>query len=556
MRRGFIVILSALLSFPPFAGSASPTKVAEKAEPEAKITVKPEDFFAPIKEEVKVLRAERRKKMPYLDRGYLRETVSPKAVQAKQSFIEKREKALDDVIVRALSVYTPAQVAKERISLAKRRIMVAARGLLPEASFNFELRKGSLSRDAFSGQDYHFIFRQPVFRGGILWNTLLREKADLRAAKKEYEGVLNELVDGVAKAYFEFNRTRETYKDKQELLQRVEKQHKISQEKYRQALISEIEHLNVESMVGQLQYDLETAEQELELAKLELQRFLDLDIEDEIEIAPLYNADELIKKLGGTEPRGAEGDKGPQLKQSLEEFVDLAYQHRPELAVEAEQLRSARLGEAISRGPFFPRLDLLMEFGELGEAFLSDADDPTHFPEWRFGVELSNNVYGNKIKYTFDNDENAPSVAQFLQGSGSQVTRRKLEVGIFDGLKDFSELKEAQVKKLEQVVELEKKEREVIREVKEAYFDYRKAEVKVESSLKRNQYRERLLKVAELRLGKAEIEVSDYLQAQIDVAEERGRLHQALADLSKAKSKLNRAIGIRDFLPMEERYGL
>ena len=131
-----------------------------------------------------------------------------------------------------------------------------------------------------------------------------------------------------------------------------------------------------------------------------------------------------------------------------------------------------------------------------------------------------------------------------------------MEVGVLSGLQEYAEIKESQVRKLEQVVELEKKELEVIREVKEAYFDYHKASIQVESSLKRNQYRQRLVELAKLRLEKAEIEISEYLQAELDLAEERKKLHDALADLFKAKSKLNRAIGIRDFLPIGERYGL
>ena len=96
----------------------------------------------------------------------------------------------------------------------------------------------------------------------------------------------------------------------------------------------------------------------------------------------------------------------------------------------------------------------------------------------------------------------------------------------------------------------------VIREVKEAYFDYQKSRIQVESSLKRNQYRYRLAELSKIRLAKAEIEISEFLQAQNDLAEERKKLHGALTDLYKAKSKLNRSIGIRDFLPMEDKYAL
>lgn len=553
------VFLSLLLDPSPRAFSQTPpvskgeNRPAPSAEP--KISVEPPSTAFPIKEEVKILRAERRKKMPYLDKGYVKETIDPKKIQAKQVFTEGGEKTLKEIVARAENVYTPAQAAKERISLAKRRILVATRELLPGVSFNFELRNGSLSADAFTGNDFHFTVRIPIFRGGILWNTLLREKAEYRAAKKEYDGILNEVVDEVSKAYFEFNRARETYQDKQTLVQRGDQQQGISKKKFEAALISEIESLNVESMTGQFRYDLETAEQELELAKLELQRFLALDIEDPLQIASLYDAGALIK-----EAETALGEEKPgerrALKQSLDEFIDLAYQNRPELQVEAERLRAARLEEKIKKGVFLPRADLLMEAGEMGESFIRNADDPRHSHEWRLGFELSDNLFGNKMKYTFDNDENAPSVSQFLQDSGSQVTRRKLEVGLFDGLEDYTESKEATVKKLEQVIELEKKEREVIREVKEAYFDFHKAEIQVEASLKRNQYRQKLVDYAKLRLEKAEIEISDYLQAESDLAEERARLHRSLADLFKAKSKLNRSIGLRDFLPIEERYAL
>jgi len=117
-------------------------------------------------------------------------------------------------------------------------------------------------------------------------------------------------------------------------------------------------------------------------------------------------------------------------------------------------------------------------------------------------------------------------------------------------------LESGQIAQGPKVIELEKKEREVIREVKEAYFDYHKARIQVESSLKRNQFRHKLAELAKIRLGKTEIEISEYLQAEIDLAEERKKLHGALADLFKARSRLNRSIGIRDFLPMEERYDL
>ena len=549
---GFFLILRTA-----FAQTIASHEASEKAGSNPEVKLAPKITVLPIREEVKILRRERRKKMPYLDKGFMNEKISPKTIKGRQNFELKKKKVLKDLIDRALEVYTPAKASQERVSLAKRRILVAARSLLPEASFNFEFRDGTLSGSNFTGDDYHALFRVPVFRGGILWNTLLKEKAEYRAAKKEYEAVLNQMVSEVASAYYEFNRAQEVYEDKMKVAEQAKKQYAFSKEKFKQGLTSEIEYLNVESMAGQMEYDVQTAKQELELAKLELSRFIDVTRLEDIEIARLYDPEALVAKAEPSAPNvPGEPERKPFPSQDLEELVDLAYLHRPELQVEAARLRSARLEERIRRGAFLPRADMIMEFGELGEAFTRDTRNPTHTPEWRAGLEVSTNLLGSKIKYTRDHDENAPSVSQFLQGTGSRVSKNRLEVGIFDGLEDFAELKEAQVKKLEQVIELEKKEQEVVREVKEAYFDYQKARIQVESSLKRNQYRQKLVELAQARLDKAEIEISEYLQAELDLTEERARLHGALADLFKAKSKLNQAIGIRDFVSTEEPYGL
>lgn len=551
MKRG-ILILSLLLACP------LPALSETESDFKSKVSVESNPPAIPLREEVRILRAEQRNKMPYLDKGHIKETINPEIIRTRIAFIEKPDKVLSDLIIRAAEASTSVKANKERIALARRRIMVAARNFFPEIQTGFELRKGSLSKDPFTGGSYSVNFRVPIFRGGVLWNTFLRERADLQRAKKEYETMLHQLADEVAQAYFEFNRARETYKDKNVLYQKAAKQRSLSKQKFERRLISEIEYLNVESTVSQLQYDLESAKQELELARLDLERSLEVDDLDQLDIAPLYDTEALINKA--TEPKDSSplvaGDPGrDSLTQSVEELVDLAYRHRPELQVEAEKLRQARLEEQISRGAFLPKLDLNMEFGELGESFTRIDEDPPHFPEWLVGIELSQNLFGNRVQWSYNKDEKAPSVSQFLQGTGSRIIRRRLEVGILDGLSDYAELKEAQVKKLEQIVELEKKEEEVIREVKEAYYNYNKAEIQVESLLKRNQYRQSLVKLSQIRLEKAEIEISEYLQSEIDLAEERARLHRALADFYKAKSKLNRSIGIRDYLPMEERYG-
>src|SRR3989338_647004 len=197
-RAVFYIIVFSLCLISEKMSTAQPVPPL-KDDSEKKINIEEGKSSAiPVREEVKILRAQRRQKMPYLDKSYIDEAINPDAIRTKQEFVEKRQKNLLEVIDRAVEVYTPAKAAKERITLGKRRILVAARELLPGGSFNFDIRRGQLSGDAFKGDDYHLSFRVPVFRGGILWNTLLKERAEYRAAKKEYDAVINELVEEVS----------------------------------------------------------------------------------------------------------------------------------------------------------------------------------------------------------------------------------------------------------------------------------------------------------------------------------------------------------------------
>lgn len=538
----------------PAQAQDTPAPAAVPAPPPASaaITKAPQT----VKEEVKLLREERKTQMPYLDRGFIRSEITPQKLREKQQFLEQNQKNLNDIVARAIQVYTPARAAHERISLAKRRIIVALRNLFPEASFIFDPKRGELSDQPYHASHYRFNFRQPLFRGGILWNTLLQEKAGLEASQKEYQSILEDLVSEVSEAYFEYNRAYQVVANQEEALGGIRSYVDISKRKFSEGIISEIENLNVESLFSQLQYDFETSKQELELAKLNVQKFLDLTMDDPIEVRPLYDLKYMVslEEAAGSEAT-SESDlfKSEKKMLPLGELVDLAYLNRARLQVEASKLQAARLDERVKMGEFLPHADAIVEFGKLGEAF--DPEQPSLKREFNFGIELNWNAGGSKLQYAYVHNQAAPSVSQFRQTSGTHIVENRFKAGILDGLEDFAKIKEAEVARLDQVAELEKAEKEVIQDVKQAYFDYQKAQIQVKATLQRVGYRRRLGTLAKHRLEKNEIQVSEYLQSEIDLIQEISALHKALADYFTAKSKLNHAIGKRDYFPIEGFYG-
>ena len=276
---------------------------------------------------------------------YIKISITPLKVQRREEFLRSGAKDLPDLIQRAKSVHTQARAGYESINLYHRRILYAFRKLFPEASISINQREGVLSGSAFTGRDGKFSLRQPIFNGGVLWNTFLQEKSSLEAAKKQYDKIISDLIFDLSRAYFEYQRTRQTLEEHESVVAEMKKYADMSEEKFRMNLIAEIEHLNVQSLYSQMQFDLENAKQDFEISKLDIQRFLDLSPDDTINLATTYDLSMILDKTLATEPAGStalsewEGVArllGEELTPELPKIIDLSYANRPELKVEAQ----------------------------------------------------------------------------------------------------------------------------------------------------------------------------------------------------------------------------
>ncbi|MBI4550128.1 MAG: TolC family protein [Candidatus Omnitrophica bacterium] len=510
-----------------------------------------------LKETVRRLRREKKRQYKEMTRGFINKIITEESVTNKREFLAGDAKTLEECIERAIAVAIPAKTAQERIKLAKQRILKAARDLFAEGNLELEDRGGSLSGQAFTADSYHVRFRQPVFRGGNLWHTLQKERATLSGARAERDQIANDLIQKVSEAYFDSIRTKLALEDKEKMLAVSNDILSDSKKKWDQGIISEIEYLNVESEQSQLVHDVEQAREDYELITLELQKELGLDINEKIELAPFYDYRAIMAKASEKFDKERKGKAKPhsdlgETDQTLDDYIRLAYDNRPDLKMEVNRLRSSIMGKRAQVGKLLPQVNVTMDFGELAEAFTDTVDDPSHRPEWQFIAEVSWNLGGNTVKYTRDRDQNAPSVSQFQAGSGSTTDKHTFSLALLDNLEDVYRVKEAQVEILDQFVKLEEKEREVVREVKEAYYNFRRAGIQLDSEMKQVLYRERLAVLSKHKLEQNEIQASEYLMAEKDLSEEKSQFHKAMADYYVARVGLNRAVGIRGLLPVKE----
>ena len=76
------------------------------APPEAQVRMaEPVRREFPIKEEIKILRAEKKNKMPYLDKKHINEVINVEYIRAKEAFAQTKVKTYEEVIARAVEVY-------------------------------------------------------------------------------------------------------------------------------------------------------------------------------------------------------------------------------------------------------------------------------------------------------------------------------------------------------------------------------------------------------------------------------------------------------------------
>ena len=543
-----------------------------------------------VDQQVTALREDRSKKMPYLDRVYIQTRITPLKIQKKAEFLSGGPKDLEDLILRAESVSSKAKADHENIALYQRRTLVALRKLFPELSVNLNHRTGAIGGQqrtdkagfpiiengeyatgsaGYKGEDWHVKLRQPLFNGGILWNTLLQEKANLQAAKKQFDRTIAELVYDLSKAYFEYQRTLQTVEEHKATLAKMKRYAEMSEEKFRQKIISEMEHLNVQSLYSSMQFDLESATQELELAKLDIQKYLDLAVNDDLTLAKIYDLSALFQ----TAQTGAQGQtigdsskmlpgifKGDEKSPELPQMIDLSYGNRPELQVEAAKLQAFRLGEKVRWGEFLPKAYLTYDRGELGEAYVNGDYGalPPYKPllkkDWSLMLEVNWNLGGNKVGYTYEKNNKAATLSQGFATSPNTARKNNFEIGVLDGLDAFVNVKQAEVDKLNQVAELEKAEKQVLQDVKQAYYDYQKSVIQVRSVVKKVEYRKRMRDFTEHKLvnKKEGAELSELLQSESDLTRDKAELHKALKEYFTARASLNHAIGIQNFWAIED----
>lgn len=472
----------------------------------------------------------------------------------------------------AMSRHLPAEIAADKIELAKRKLIKATRDLFPSITFTYEYNRGYKVRKADSDPDpdvdnsqtfesnkRRVSLSQPVYKGGALWNQVKVEKSELKVAKAEYEKTMLDLKLEVARAYLNLSKAISIKAYYEELLDKSKMQLMVSKEKMDAGLISEIEHLNVESQHSQIQHDLQAAKEEIEINRIEFKKVMHLDVDADSDVKAITDEylTQIEKQVQEEIEKNGEQQQSKEQEAKINELVTLAYRNRPEFVIQRSKVESAKWREKVANAGWMPQIELVAEYGQKAEAYYNNYDDAPWDEEHRVGITFTWNLGGNTTKYNYDKNR---------QGTGTEATdplaqagndgyydrKNTVSVSVLDGLDQYSKTKEASIKHKEALLELDLSEKDVVSEVKEAYYNYHRSLVKLRSVFKKLKYREKLVGLSKHRSEINEIQISEYIQAELDFVKEKETLYQAMNDYFVAKVSLNKAIGIDDYLSIKE----
>ena len=431
----------------------------------------------------------------------------------------------------ALENNLAADIAKEEIELSELKIREARRALYPSASLNYMETTGKTTGTTqdFTDKEYKIKFEHPLYYGWRLKYAVNQAMSNMEASKKNYEKVLQDLKLNVETAFYSYIVKSINLKEQRELLKDTEGIFDMAKKRFDLGLSTKTEFLQVHSQIRQIAYQVSSSENELDMAKLTLAQAM--NIGDPENMDDVLIIDELTY-LGAIE-----------VDVTLKQCMDLAFNYRPDFKAKKHMVDFNDYGRKIARSKDQFKVDLSGSYGKSGGAFETETLDLGE--DWYFGLKVTKPLGGNTVSAAYTEDQTSEKHGQSTR---TESVSQSAEMGILDNLQSFSEKKSASIGFKKSKEELEKLKDEIIIEIKDAYYGYKKGLTQARANLNKVRYREEELKVAFARAELDEMPYSALIQARISLTDEKSFYIEAVGSLYQSLAKLNSATGYSLFL--------
>lgn len=453
------------------------------------------------------------------------------AVQAVKMPVKNSEINVNEAIDLALENHLAAKIAQKEIDFQRLKIREANRALYPAASVNYLETTGKtegITQD-FTDKEYKLKVEYPLYYGWRLRYAIMQASANLKASTANYDKVLQEMRGEVETAFYSYITNRINVKLHKDLLVDAEKIFDMSKKRFEAGLITNTEFLQSESQIKQINYQIISSENELAVSRLSLAQAMNVDEKD---AALDMNIDKELEPI--------------DLNISIEQCLDLAYRMRPDLRSKEYSLEANDYERKVNASKNGLRVDLTGTYGRSGGAYETESLNLKE--DWYFGLKVTKPLGGNTVSTAYTEDQTSPKHGQTTLTSSAS---KSMELGLLDNIQYFSEVKQADISYDKAKDELQQVKDAIVKEVKEAYLNYKKALVQIKSNQNKIKYREEELKITKARAELNETALSDVVQGYMNLTDEKSFYAEAVGSLYQSLAKLNKATGYALFLDDE-----
>ncbi|MFH1478650.1 MAG: TolC family protein [Candidatus Omnitrophota bacterium] len=442
---------------------------------------------------------------------------------------------IEEAIDIAMENHTPAEIARDEISLSNLKMKEAKRALFPTGSLNMLETIGRTTERTqdFTDREYKLKFEYPLFYGWRLRYAVEKARANIKTSEENYDKVLQDLRGEVEAAFYSYVAKKSNLKLQRNLLESVKGVFDIAKKRHALGLSTNSEFLQVQSQMEQVNYQVVSSENDLSIAKLTLQQAVNL--EDTKELEKLIDMDVDIEDL-----------KPLSIDAPLEKCLELAFKYRPDLKAKKHNIEFNEYEDRIQKSKDQIKVDLTGSYGRSGGAFQSESLLLSN--DWYLGLKASKPLGVNTLSTAMTKEE---TTEKHGQTSRTESMSRSLELGLIDNLQSFSEKKTSEIALKKAKDELDQMKDAIIKEINEAYLSYKKEIMQVASSLNKINYKEEELNIAKARLDLNEIPYSQLIQAYMTLNDEKTYYVEAIGSLYQSLSTLNKATGYTLFLDSE-----
>ncbi|MFO8087307.1 MAG: TolC family protein [Bacteroidales bacterium] len=359
-------------------------------------------------------------------------------------------------------------------------------------------------------QNFYLSSGVTVFNGFRLLNELKERQLQLQASEMDVQKTVDDIQLAVVTAYLQVIFNKELVEVNRSQVAITELQKEQTSRQVEAGALAQGALLNIQSQLAREELNLVNAENQLDMALLELKQILELPDNKPFDIH--------IPEIALPE--------NVELKRSPQQIYEYAVDHRPE--IEGAQLRVQSRQKALqaARGSAYPSLQLQASYGtgySGASVELSDYAVHGYYPNGNI-TQSGDTVLAPDIQYK---DRIIPFADQ-IQNNNNYSLGLSLTIPVFNGLQRRTAMQTSRIALEQSKIELRQQKNAVRKTIEQAWID-------AEAALKRFYAAQKAQDASSLSFQYAQQKFDVGMMNATEFNEAKNNLTQAESDLLQAK---------------------